>query len=261
MAHPAHGAVLKWLNSTGFPLEMEAARAFRQARFHVRQSTPFVDSQSDKSRELDVLATDPDWIGALEIHFVVECKSSSKPWVVLTSADALAGYNRLFAFSLMTESARHELAEGMTKLDCWPFVERPDEGGYGFRQALTESPDVAYAASMSVLKGCEDFIRQGESKSWKPLVFAFPVIVVDSPLFECRLNDSGELDLKEVAQSQFLFAAHIPKPVGCCIRVITRKELNTFSTWARDLSNILRADFKSQEAKVLGGLHQSPEAP
>jgi hypothetical protein len=82
--------VLKWLNETGFPLEMTAASAFRQAGFEVQQSATYVDLQSEKGREIDVLASDPDLIGFIDLSVVVECKSSTKPWVVLTSNDALA---------------------------------------------------------------------------------------------------------------------------------------------------------------------------
>lgn len=90
--------ITDWLNKTGFPLEMEAASAFRDAGFDVRQSATYADPQSDKGREIDVLAMDPDLIGIIDISFVVECKSSTKPWVVFTSDDALRNYNRLFAF-------------------------------------------------------------------------------------------------------------------------------------------------------------------
>ena len=82
--------VLEWIKKTGFPLEMQAASAFRAAGFEVRQSYTYPDPQSDKGREIDVLAQDPDWIGVIEVSFVLECKASSKPWVVLTSEDALA---------------------------------------------------------------------------------------------------------------------------------------------------------------------------
>ena len=81
--------VLDWIKKTGFPLEMEAASAFRSAGFGVRQSFTYTDPQSEKGREIDVLAQDPDWMGVIEISFVLECKASSKPWVVLTSEDAL----------------------------------------------------------------------------------------------------------------------------------------------------------------------------
>lgn len=246
--------VLTWLESTGFPLEMAAANAFRRAGFEVRQSTPYLDSETEKGREIDVLATDPDYFGVVEINFVMECKSSSKPWVVLTSDDAFGSYNRFHAFGAMTESARSSLLKKGMKLMSWPYISRPAEGGYGFRQALSDGGDAAYTAAMGVMKACADLVRTGESRSFKPLVFAFPVIVVDSPLFECRLQTDGKLDLKEVVDSEFLFTVHIPQAFGCSIRVLTKAHLPDFAKRAHELAKAIREDVKDVETTVLSSI-------
>lgn len=247
--------VLEWLHSTGFPLEMSVANAFRREKFEIRQSTPYLDPQTGKGREMDVVAIDPDYIGAIEISFVMECKSSAKPWIVLTSDDAFGNYNRFSAFAAMTKSARNALSNKESSLlDCWPFIERGDEGGYGFRQALSDGGDAAYTASMGVMKACVDMVRAGEDWPAKPMVFAFPVIVVDAPIFECRLLTDGNLELKEVAESEFLFQAHLPKPLGCSIRVLTKSQLPAFAARSRELARALRKDLKDDEAKLLSAL-------
>ena len=126
--------VQEWLEKTGFPLEMAAAAALRRAGFFVRQSSTYPDAQTDKGREIDVVASDSDWLGDLETAFVIECKASRKPWVVLRSADALAGYNRLFAFSVMSQSAREAISESFIRTEpVKSYIERGDSGGYGFR--------------------------------------------------------------------------------------------------------------------------------
>lgn len=246
--------VLDWLQSTGFPLEMTAADAFRQAKFDVRQSSTYSDPETEKGREIDVLAIDPDWVGAVEIAFVLECKSSSKPWVVLCSDDALANYNRFFAFAVSTDSARKALIQKGPDLKTWPAIDRSSGGGYGFRQALLDNKDAAYTAAMNVLKACADLARESESKSYKPAAIYFPVIVVDAPLFECRLQPGGELALKEVQSSEFLFTAHVPKRVGCCIRVVTKDALPSWAAGARALATGLREDLKDQEDRLLSEL-------
>ena len=247
--------VLEWLHSTGFPLEMAVANAFRREKFEVRQSIPYLDPETDKGREIDVLAIDPDYIGAIEINFVIECKSSAKPWIVLTSDDAYGRYNRFSAFAAMTTSARNALADkGADLLGCWPFIDRGDEGGYGFRQALSDGGDAAYTAAMGVMKACVDMVRSGENWSAKPMVFAFPVIVVDAPLFECRLRTDGNLELTEVAESEFLFRVHMPKPLGCSIRVLTKSRLPDFAARSRELASALRGDLKDDETRLLSAL-------
>lgn len=242
--------VLDWLKTTGFPLEMEAASAFRAVGFDVRQSAIFPDPQSDKGREIDVLAQDPDFIGVIEISFVIECKSSSKPWVVFTSEDALSGYNRLLAFGVTSGAARNILAE-RTGNPLWErYIGRPEHGGYGFRQALGKESDPAYTAAIGAIKACHGIAQDRVSSSIPRLAFAFPVIIIDSPLFECSRKHDGELELVEVSNSEFLFSAHIPDSIGCCIKVVTRDFLPEFAKWAKVLANTIREELKDEEAKA-----------
>ena len=80
------------------------------------------------------------------------------------------------------------------------------------------------------------------------LAFAFPVIVVDSPLFKCSLPEKGgDLRLQEVEQSEFLFSTHIPENIGCCVKVITRSHLDSFAPWAKEVADAIRAELKVEE--------------
>jgi hypothetical protein len=249
--------VTDWLNKTGFPLEMEAAAAFREAGFDVRQSATFADPQADKGREIDVLAQDPDWIGILDISFVVECKSAQKPWVVFMSDDVLRHYNRLDAFGIQSGVARSILTKHILKgvRRALPllsaYIERPARGGYGFRQAMGGENDQAFNAAIAALKACHGVSQDGGEGQMPRLAFAFPIIVVDSPIFECERNQEGELVLTEVQKSEFLFSAHIPNPVGCCIRVIRREYLTEAARESKKLADALRKELASDESKIL----------
>jgi len=243
--------VIEWLKTTGFPLEMEAASAFRAAGFDVRQSAIFPDPQLDKGREIDVLAQDPDIMGVIEISFVIECKSSTKPWVVFSSDDALTSYNRLFAFCVTSEAARYVLTERINNLPLLErYIKRPSRGGYGFRQALGKESDPAYTAAIGALKACHGIAQDRASSSFPRLAFAFPVIVIDSPLFECSRKQDGELELVEVSNSEFLFSAYIPDYIGCCIKVIKKEYLPDFAQWAKELANSIRVELKDEEANA-----------
>jgi hypothetical protein len=242
--------VFEWLQKTGFPLEMQAASAFRYAGFDVRQSFTFPDPQSEKGREIDVLAQDPDFVGMIEIFFVVECKSSPNPWVVLISDDALSNHNRLFAFSVTSGAAREVLSKRLKdfgRLD--PYIKRPARGGYGFRQAFGKDNDPAYAAAIGAMKASCGVAQDRTSSTIPRLVFAFPVIVIDSPLFECSLTGNGELQLTEVEQSDFLFSAHIPDNIGCCVKVVTKPRLPVFAQWAKQLANSIREELNDEEER------------
>lgn len=244
--------VRQWLEKTGFPLEMEAAAAFRRVGFEVKQSITYPDPQSEKGREIDVLATQPDLIGVIDVSIVVECKASPNPWVVLTSEDALANYNRLFAFAVTSKAAREVLAgrwrQSLARLE--PYIKRPARGGYGLRQAFGKDNDPAYAAAVSVMKACRGVAEDREGIP--RLAFAFPVIVVDAPLLECSLAENGQdLQLVEVEESEFLFSIHVPEQVGCCVRVIRRENLAKYAAWAKRLADDITSELQDEEDKIL----------
>lgn len=242
--------VLKWLNETGFPLEMAAASAFRQAGFDVQQSATYADPQSDKGREIDVLARDPDLIGFIDLSVVVECKSSTKPWVVLTADDAMATYQRLGTCAVMSERTRTALYRGeVDDLRVTQYLQRAGKCGYGFRQAFSKETDPGYGAAMNVVSACKAITSVVPPAGWPTLAASLPIIVVDCPLFECQLCPDGELELVEVDSSAFLFSAHIPKPISSVVRVIHRSQLEGTAKWAKSLVDALREDLKPEEEK------------
>jgi hypothetical protein len=242
--------VLKWLTETGFPLEMAAASAFRQAGFDVRQSATYVDSQSEKGREIDVLARDPDLIGFIELSVVVECKSSSKPWVVLTSDKVLEAYNRLRTCGVLSGEITAVLARDIKERKVSQYLHWSERCGYGFRQAFSKDADPGYGAAMNVVSACQGVIAAlPTSDDWPTLAASIPIIVVDSPLFECELRPDGELELTEVDESAFLFSAYLPKHTSCVVRVIHRSKLEVTAKWAKSLVDALREDLKPEEDK------------
>lgn len=244
--------VVEWLESTGFPLEMEAAAAFRFAGFEVRQSGTYSDPNTEKGREIDIHASDPDLIGAININFVVECKTSPKPWVVLTSADAFSNYNRIQMFAVTSENGRKAIADRLPTFgSLQPYIEQPSSGGYGLRQAFAEKSDAAYTASVNVLSACQSIVRSMEGGARESLTFVFPVIVVDAPIFECVLNDDGRLHVTKVQESSYLFSTYLPEYVGSRITIIQKGLLPQFATRAKELANAMRGEFKVDEDRLL----------
>ena len=73
--------------------------------------------------------------------------------------------------------------------------------------------------------------------------------MIDSPLFECCLKVDGNLELKEVSSSDFLFAAHVPDHIGCRISVVTKHELSEFACSSKQLANAIREDLNEEQRK------------
>jgi hypothetical protein len=233
-----------WLNTQGSPLEMRTAAAFRADGFEVTQSTHFTDSETQKSRELDVFARDidPSHQGILDINFVIECKASAKPWVLLCSPDTMVGYNRFFSFAVSSESARHLLDKHFSELmEKLPWFSKQGLVGYSVRQAYSDN-DVAFAATLAIAKAAVS-VRRAVEERYKKFIFTFPVIVIDAPLFLCSLETDGNLKLEEVDEGEVLFLPAVPETLQTCIRIVTAKRLPLFVAEAKRMAEQLRAEF------------------
>ena len=114
--------VAQWLDTQGYPLEMQVAREFLKERFTVRQSEYYEDPETKVAREADVIAyAQAELAGCLtKLTVCAECKvSNDKPWILLTSPQrALAkparvvqrAASRLGAMLLQSSCTRRELS-------------------------------------------------------------------------------------------------------------------------------------------------------
>src|SRR4029079_5519632 len=148
------GRVRPWLDKQGYPLEMRTAAAFRGEGFTVRQSQHYVDPDTHKSREIDVVCFVDDELGIASLRIVVECKSGDKPWVVFSSAHTVAGFNRLFAIGALSEPLRAALVAQIRVIGQHvTWFEKSGRVGYVMVQAMAErNEDHAFTATMSAVK-------------------------------------------------------------------------------------------------------------
>ena len=81
--------LLAWLNTQGYPLEMQVAQEFQSSGFTVTQSLYYADPETAKQREIDVVARkEGEWSDyfLLNIQFAISCKNATKrPWVVFSN--------------------------------------------------------------------------------------------------------------------------------------------------------------------------------
>jgi hypothetical protein len=241
--------VTTWLSTTGFPLEMSAASAFLAAGFEVTQSYIYEDPESEKAREMDVFARDPDYIGIIDIAFIAECKSSTNPWVVMLPMEGPVRYNKLLSFALTSEPARVYLSERLLDRPLPEYIEDGAARGYSLRQAFARQEDVAFSAAFGLLKASTAATKEIAITQVPRHAFAFPLLVVDAPLFECIQLSNGQLQVTEVESSSFLFVNNIPERRGCRITIITKSHLATFARKAKDIARAIRADFEGVQAK------------
>jgi hypothetical protein len=222
--------VKAWLEKHGYPLEVRVARAFRAAHplqeflgFEeaVRQSKSYIDNETEKVREADVVATwwnpiryeidqsrtNPraaDWLG---IILVIECKRSAVPWIALTSdpVPQIAWRNKLLR-SLPIESYDESRLpwEVDQRADTAPLLNWQRQLVHAVVSMSKEDSrrSQPYDAIRQVMSAAQGIVKEvggaGDlpSTSWVDLVV--PVIVTDAPLFECWLDQDDEIQLRRV---------------------------------------------------------------
>lgn len=202
MTKELENKVLKWINKEGYPLEMKASQILRKIGFDVGQSIFYLDSDTQDSREIDIVAykyfrISDFWI---TFAFVIECKSSiDKPWIAFTSKEERL-YPKDFIIhrdankkgkSILREISRHD---ELKELSLFKLNERT---AYSTIRAFTEGPDMTYKAMKSATKATAALVEKG-NKARDVFRFFFPVILIDSKLFECYLDENAEQNISEI---------------------------------------------------------------
>jgi hypothetical protein len=240
--------VFEWLNSQGYPLEMRVASMLRNSGFRVQHSARYTDPETSKSREIDVIATPiADPYGIVDIHFVIECKATSKPWIIFSAEYAREGLNALRTFAITSERAEEFItdhAEALYTTLAW--VIKKGRVGFSLAQAFSDGHDVTYEAILSAVKASASLYRDNESQgvSKIPFFFAIPVIVTASPLFECYLDNKGNMKVQEIEEGVVFFDAKIDDISGIYVRVISENALESLQKTISDMSKSMAALLK-----------------
>lgn len=209
--------IRRWMQAQGYPLEMQIARVANGAGMMAQQGQHYYDSEQKLHREMDVLVTTSREIEGfscgLQLRVVFEAKSSagrSKPWVILSDrSSGMAGPAKVVQRYVndqaeewwKSSAGRNRSVQGLSifRVEDVPgySLVRPSLGTRDSRD------DQAFAALMQVSRAahgvCEWLSEPGLSRQGQLFAVVLPVIVVDSPLYECWLGDDGEIEVAEVS--------------------------------------------------------------
>lgn len=229
--------VQTWIEEQGYPLEMRVANTLIESGFEVRQSLFYIDPESDEAREIDVVGRSTEITDVVDISFVIECKSTSKPWVLFTSENTFVNYNQFFAYCLYSEAGRKRFCRRSTSIqklgDFLTWFDKKGRNGYAVTEAFTSNVDNTYKAIMSTLKASIALKTLGDKEQRNPLIFIFPIIVVDGCLFESYLNNNGKLVVEEIEKGFLHFPRKIGKVTGTTVYVFTLNYLAQFIVEAK----------------------------
>ena len=201
-----------WLEKSGYPLEMQVAKGLQKAGFGVVQSEYFEDEESSKWRETDVIGYEEHRSETCRALFslIVECKGGKdKPWVLFTCHD---NYPSGLSISRRASSDKGDSILRVLALKdevkSNPLFSVPDRPGYSLTVANIGggNSDVAYNALQSVCKASLGLINRIDNLPFENIIpFAWPVIVINAPLYESYLDDDGEVQISEITEGLLIW--------------------------------------------------------
>jgi hypothetical protein len=188
--------ILSWLDTQGYGVEMKVATALNAAGYQVVQSWFYTDPETGTSREIDVVGRMTDAVGFLTVYSVIECKKSSKPWVLFTSEQTM--FNRILSFATMTDNARGAISRNVQSMLEIDWFRKDGRVAYGITEAFTSKEDETFKAGMAVTKASVALLkREANSSDRGFLSFFFPTVILDGRLFECYLGVDGSPIVEE----------------------------------------------------------------
>lgn len=207
--------VRTWLDSQGYPLEMNVARCFQNAGFRVSSSEYYLDPDEKKPREIDVIACMEDTIDGktFQLAFTVECKlSKGSPWVCFQGDSKQRRDSSIGFIARQATIQGHDL---LTEVSSNPdittnrLLELPEKHAYGVTNALKNKIDLPYQAIVGAQKAANAMVAHYDRIQTNPnpihtVCIAFPLVVADTPLFSCFLGNKGSIDLQEVTSHTIL---------------------------------------------------------
>jgi hypothetical protein len=85
----------------------------------------------------------------------------------------------------------------------------PDNHAYGVTNAFKEKLDIPYQAIQGAQKAAQAVVAHYDREQALPsrveiVCIAFPLVVIDAPLFDCKLGNTGEIELQKVESATLL---------------------------------------------------------
>lgn len=234
--------IFKWLDTQGYPLEMNVAEILQKLGFHVLQSEYYIDEESNQHREIDIVAHIQKEIAGklVRISLVLECKvSKAKPWIIFTSNNSSLAPPARVAQRAGSKNGSIILRDLAQKLEIQKLnlFSLPERSGYGLTQAFTSGNDIAYNSCVSVSKATRALINKISNDRFVQI--SFPSLVIDGKLFETYLNESNEMCVSELSKGTLLWRNPIVGMPHTLINILTKDSLEEhFSSVRKDIIKI-----------------------
>lgn len=206
--------VNEWLDKSGYPLEMRVTQRLHSAplsqQWERDPNLLYTDADTGTSRETDYyldLWEDNKWFNIV-FRLVIECKSTTTPWVVFQRPNGIAqvspvkpsslwDVNRNLTYYFAQRSGQMTRVVAALELFLRGRVSTWPAPGYAIAEAFKgpNDRDVAYNAARQALSAAVGTMGTniwGGMDSPQPGCSSItPIVITTSPLFEARLVDDG----------------------------------------------------------------------
>lgn len=230
--------LIEWVNKTGYPLEIFTESILNQYDYKIINSEIYHDKENNISRELDLFATKSwninDYKINLDIHLLVECKKSTKPFLLLKnnsikeknlSLGEIYGSDDLLSMIFLTGSPKE--------------IDMPEkfESGFKLIQAFNTSDETIHKAVNTLLKSFNHFIskeKEYEDEFYKKdnvHSIGLPILIIDAPFYAMQLNQKSELEINEIQTGILKHRSHLNRfeHDSFPIAIVTKDKVGDFA--------------------------------
>jgi hypothetical protein len=251
-------------------LEMFVARELQTHGFHVLQSEYYRDLDTQKQREIDVIAylsagragkDAGTSSGYFRCTLVIECKlSRNQPWILFSSQKPRLSPRAWVVQRVASQKGSKWLAlmSGQLSQNAGIF-EVPQYAGYAVTQAFRKGEnDSAYGACIAVSKAARAWADKTDSRRRTRIAeIVLPVVVIESQLFDARLSTSGDISLSEKTAGLLVWRNPVAGLPYTIIHIVTRKTFGGFARKVRkDFVDLLKR--AKQYSQALDFIEASP---
>ena len=229
--------VRDWLNEEGFPFEMRVTKTFISRGFGAVQGEYYIDPDSGKPREMDVIASLAPLSGSEDfsilLQFIVECKViRDKQWVLFTGANSFQ--QPVIAIPSEYQQPGGILCSNLLSIETLPspgFFKGPSRTAYSITTAHQNNDDRAYKAISNVRRASRNakFHSGPFSAILKKhnIQIMVPLAVIDGLLFRAFLDGTGELVVENIQSGRLSLKYGDPNEEAV-IDIVKYDYLNTY---------------------------------
>lgn len=196
--------LIDWLNKTGFPFELWVESTFSKFKFNTMNSALYEDRENSLFREVDLIA-EKDWADSDEktvfsIKFLIECKKSEKPFILLENSE-----NKTAQISIGEYYGMSDYVAGLAINNPNNKLQLPNKSKSGFKliQGFVNGDEVPHKAINTLVKSFKDY----EEKE-KEIIDSYieeninsiqiPILLIDAPFFSLKTNIENKLELEKI---------------------------------------------------------------